>query len=160
MRLPLTVAVLLLALVPAASAQSTPTKKKAPRALLDGPNVTREQREFLRGKMRLHADAMQDLVLDVAVLDYAAVKERAAAIAGEGRIDRKAGEAAGLSPSFFDLQDQMRKRSRDMVDLADKEEPEALSGAMTDILNTCMGCHNVFRRPAAADGGTPPGPKK
>jgi cytochrome c556 len=158
------------AMVVAAGCSSTATRTKgpvpggqqpwAPPRRLEAPeSLPPVARDILKRRMARHADDMTHLVLAVAALDYGSVGDLAERIAGDADFARPlTDDATELNASiparFFDLQDDLKAKSRRLAAAARAGDPIEISRAYASLSDTCIGCHAVYRDGPGYDRGT------
>lgn len=104
-------------------------------------------RAVIASKMHRHAEQMPVLLMDVVVLDYGGVARAAGEMFDEPALARPMGgeELNGLLPErFFELQDALRARMREVVTAAARHDGIELSTAFGDLTKTCVLCHTVY----------------
>lgn len=115
--------------------------------LLEPQNVSSEVKSFLKGKMKSHNKDMRDLVLAIATLKYEESKRFAQGIANAPRLDKAAGASVELPPAYFTLQDSLKKQAEAISAACDAKNPEDLAATFSDMMRTCVSCHNAFLVP-------------
>lgn len=134
----------------AAEATSPPENKRQralQRWLLAPQNVSERVRRTLQKRMKDHGRAVRDLWLAVALLDYPKVEALARSLENEPRIDAAAGETAGLTEPFFQLQDELRADARELSESARKHDAKGTVEAMGRTAESCVACHILYRAP-------------
>lgn len=116
---------------------------------LAAPPLDLTARALVHQKMASHSKQMTELVWAVVLLDYAQSASIAGAIGSEVRLARPTtGDAtelgAALSPRFFDLQDQLRARARQLEVAARLRDSAATAKAYGALAETCVSCHDAF----------------
>lgn len=160
----LTVSFCLFAIAAAAQPGSVfPSKEEKEMAkVLQDQSMSSEVRAFLKGKMRTHNKDMRDLVMAVATLRFEEAKKWAQGIANAPRLDPNMSGKLELPPSFFGLQDALRKQATGVVAACDAKSADDLLTSFNTMMGTCIGCHKAFMLPvrekvdaAKADAGAP-----
>lgn len=124
-------------------------------ALADGhqhlatPPLSAAARALVHRTMESHSKDMTELVWAVVLLDYGRTSSLARGISAAPRIARTTGRDAtelnaALSPRFFDLQDQLRERSRTLAESAAHRDAKSVSRAFGSLTETCVSCHDAF----------------
>jgi hypothetical protein len=115
-----------------------------------------EGREMLAARMHRHAQDMMFLVASVVLLNHDVAAELSDGIADEPRLGRPAaGEQdtlnALLPARFFELEDELRERSRAVAVAAKSKDDARLAKAYGQLVETCVSCHAVYLqdRPAS-----------
>ena len=147
----------------AANRGSTPEGKPEPRATTRDP-ATNERprlqdpqwlpesaRQMLATRMERHGDDITWMTASVVLLSYEGTAEMAERIAAEPRLSRpEPGETdtvnALLPPRFFELQDQLRDRAREVVKVARAHDERGMVKAFGAMTETCVACHSTYLR--------------
>lgn len=125
-----------------------PSKEEQKMArILEPQTVSAEAKSFIKGKMKAHNKDMRDLVLTVATLKFDEAKKYAQGIANAPRLDASSGPSLDLPPAFFTLQDALRKQAGELITACDAKNADALVSSFTQMISTCMSCHNAFLVP-------------
>jgi hypothetical protein len=125
-----------------------PTKEEKDMAkLLQEQAMSSEVRAFLKGKMKSHNKDMRDLVMAVATLRFDDAKKWSQGIANTPRLDANSSGKLELPPSFFALQDVLRKQAGAVVTAAEAKNADELVTSFTTMVGTCAGCHKAFMTP-------------
>lgn len=108
-----------------------------------------EGREMLALRMQRHAQDMMFLVVSVVLLNHDVAAELSQALADEPRLARPAaGERdtlnALLPRRFFELDDELRERSRAVALAAKQKDDARLAKAYGQLIETCVSCHSVY----------------
>lgn len=104
-------------------------------------------RAVIASKMRRHAEQLPALLMAVVVLDYDGVARAAGEMFDEPALARPitGDELNGLLPErFFQLQDELRARVREVVMAAAQRDRARLSATFGDLTRTCVACHAVY----------------
>jgi hypothetical protein len=108
-------------------------------------------RELLVERMRDHRAIMSGLTWAVVLLDRPAVEELAGDLASAPRLartDPSAGDLNALLPArFFELQEQLSARARELSAAAKGKDDAALASAYGKLSETCVACHSVYLDP-------------
>ena len=154
--------VLCLALPAAAQPGSVfPSKEEKEMArLLEPQKVSAEVKNFLKGKMKSHNKDMRDLVLAISTLKYDEAKKFSQGIASAPRLDKSAGPSIDLPPSYFTLQDSLRKQAEAITAACDAKNPDDLATTFSQMMRTCVSCHNAFLVPMREKASPPKDAKK
>lgn len=107
--------------------------------------MSRENRSFLKGKMKHHNKDAKDLAIAVATVNLAEVQRLAQSLANAPRLDRAAGAASQLPDRFFELQDELKTTSQKLADAARATDANAVLGQYKLLVTTCMNCHLSFK---------------
>jgi hypothetical protein len=115
----------------------------------------------LKTKMGRHDFQMKALVTRVILLDDDGVARAAGEIFDEPSLARPVAgdELNGLLPErFFALQDELRKRARQLVIASERHDRAAVAEEFAALSKTCITCHEVYLRgtdvAASRAGGT------
>jgi hypothetical protein len=108
-------------------------------------------RSVLKGRMVSHARDMGDLVSAIMILDYARVDDGADRIASDASLSRPlTGDATELNSAlparFFDEQDQLRARARELGEASRARNPFRVADAYGRLSEACVRCHAVYRQ--------------
>jgi len=108
-------------------------------------------RELLKTRMASHARDMGQLVSAIMVLDYPLIGEGAAQIASDASLSRPiTGDATELNSAlparFFDQQDELRARARDLGEASHAQNPYRVADAYGRLSQACVRCHAVYRQ--------------
>lgn len=100
-------------------------------------------------RMEKHGETAMRLSLSVVLLEYGDVWDAAQGIVEQPGIARPRMGAedainAELPSLFFDLQDQLRVRAKDLQKAAKRKESTELSSAYGRLTETCVSCHAVY----------------
>lgn len=117
--------------------------KKAARQL-EASTISEDGRALLKQKMKSHAKEAEKLSVAVATVRLAEVQRLAQDIALEPRLDPAAGAAVKLPPRFFELQDELRKRSEALSEAARANELSGTLEKYGQLVETCTACHAAF----------------
>lgn len=123
----------------------------APPSRLDPPeDLPEPARAVLRSRMASHAQDMGALMSAIMVLDYETIHDRALAIASDVNFARPltgdATELNSLLPArFFDLQDEMKARARELAAAAAEQSAMRVAEAYGAASETCVSCHATYR---------------
>jgi hypothetical protein len=104
-------------------------------------------RAVISSKMRRHAEQLPALLMAVVVLDYDGVARAAGEMFDEPVLARPltGDELNGLLPErFFQLQDELRVRVRQVVVAAAQRDGNRLSASFGELTRTCVACHAVY----------------
>lgn len=106
-------------------------------------------REMLAARMHRHAEDMMFLVASVILLNHDVAAQLSDGLASEPRLARPAaGERdtlnALLPDRFFELDDELRERSRSVAVAAKLKDDTRLAQAYGQLVETCMSCHAVY----------------
>lgn len=170
---PLTTCTLLLALlVPAtlSCAASTPAPKPPTTAAAGEKQTERgarlelrepewlppEGREMIAARMQRHAEDMMFLMASVVLLNHEVAAQLSDGIANEPRLARPAADErdtlnALLPGRFFELEDELRERSRAVAVAAKLKDNARLTKASGQLVETCVSCHAVYLQDHPAD---------
>jgi hypothetical protein len=117
---------------------------------------------ILKTKMGRHDLQMKTLMDRVILLDDDGVARAAGEIFDEPSLARplQGDELNGMLPErFFVLQDDLRKRARQLVIASDRHDRVAVADEFAALSKTCITCHEVYLRgndvAASRSGGTP-----
>jgi hypothetical protein len=109
----------------------------------------------VRVKMDRHGAQMKELVARVVLLDDDGVARAAGAMFDEPALARPlAGDElnGALPERFFILQDELRKRARQLVVASGQHDRAAVAAEFAALSKTCLDCHQVYlhgdRRPS------------
>ena len=117
--------------------------KKAARQL-EPSSISEDARALLKQKMKSHAKEAEKLSVAVATVRLSEVQRLARDISLEPRLDPAAGAAVKLPPRFFELQDELKKRSEALVEAAKADEMSGTLEKYGQLVETCMACHAAF----------------
>ncbi|MEW5742242.1 MAG: hypothetical protein AB1938_25220 [Myxococcota bacterium] len=153
------------ALASTALAQGSIFPSKQQRELakhLSPDEVSQENRKFLKGKMKAHGKDLRELSMAVATLKYAQAAKYAQGIANQPRLDPATPGADKLPPSYFALQDNLKKLATELVTIANEKDDQELITAYAHLIQTCASCHHAFveQKAAAKPPEKAPEPKK
>jgi cytochrome c556 len=128
-----------------AVAPPTPTPHLEPPEALPGA-----ARAILKRRMAGHVRDMSDLVSAIMVLDYAAIHDRAQAVAGDANLARPLGgdatELNSLLPDkFFEYQDALRNNARLLATAAERMDALEVGSAYGRVAESCVQCHASYR---------------
>jgi cytochrome c' len=101
--------------------------------------------------MGRHDSQMKALMSRVVLLDDAGVARAAGAIFDEPSLARPVAddELNGFLPErFFVLQDELRKRARELVIASSRHDRAAVADEFAALSKTCVTCHDVYLRGA------------
>lgn len=115
--------------------------------LLEPQKVSAEAKNFLKSKMKLHNKDMRDLVLAISTLKYEEAKKAAQGIANAPRLDKSAGASVELPAAYFALQDALRKQAETIAVACEAKNPDDLATTFSQMMRTCVSCHNAFMVP-------------
>ena len=127
-------------------------KKKLPPPGYLSPQL----RKVLDKRMEHHGTAAMGLTVSVVLLAHDDVAELALKIADAPGLSRmREGQEdtlnALLPQRFFMFQDQLKRRARDLADVAAKRDNEKIHAAFSRLTQTCMGCHAVYLNGPGSD---------
>jgi cytochrome c556 len=108
-------------------------------------------RALLETRMASHARDMGQLVSAIMVLDYPLIGEGAAQIASDASLSRPlTGDATELNSAlparFFDQQDELRVRARELGEASHAQNPFRVADAYGRLSQACVRCHAVYRQ--------------
>jgi Cytochrome C' len=114
-------------------------------------------RAILDERMERHAEAAMRLSMSVVLLEYGDTWEVAQSIVDEPGIARpRTGDIdtinALLPPRFFEFQDQLKARAKELAEAAMQRNDTKLGAAYGKLTATCVACHSVYLNGA----GNPP----
>jgi hypothetical protein len=112
----------------------------------------------LKTKMGRHDAQMKALVARVILLDDDGVARAAGRLFDEPSLARPVAgdELNGLLPErFFTLQDELRRRARQLVIASERHDRAAVADEFAALSKTCITCHEVYLR---GPGATPSRP--
>jgi hypothetical protein len=124
-----------------------PSRKIAPEPhLAVAARLPDAARAALATEMRAHAQAAQQLVTDVTVLDWGATASAAEALLAAPRVTPSTGggAAAKLPERFFALQDELRRHAQAVARTARAHDAEGLAEAFAGAATTCVRCHDAY----------------
>jgi hypothetical protein len=100
----------------------------------------------LRRKMANHGKDSAELVQLVTLLQFERIERQARRIANEPRVARTdlPVEQGGLPDRFFELQDELRLRARELTDAASRRQAPELATAFGRLTETCVSCHHAY----------------
>jgi hypothetical protein len=104
-------------------------------------------RAVIATKMGRHAQQLNTLLMSVVVLDDDGVARIAGEIFDEPQLARPVAgdELNGLLPEgFFQLQDALRARAREVVAIAARHDRAGLPEAFAQLTKTCVACHVLY----------------
>lgn len=104
-------------------------------------------RAVIASKMRRHAEQLPVLLMAVVVLDYSGVAKAAGEMFDEPALARPVtgDELNGLLPErFFQLQDDLRARVREVVAAAAQRDQSRLSSTFGGLTQSCLACHALY----------------
>jgi cytochrome c556 len=138
---------------PAAPQESQLARAVAPPATahLEPPEaLPGAARAVLKRRMAGHVRDMSDLESAIMVLDYAAIHDRAQAVAGDANLARPLGgdatELNSLLPDkFFDYQDALRNNARLLATAAERMNALEVADAYGRVAESCVQCHASYR---------------
>lgn len=115
-------------------------------------------RAILKERMKSHAAEMRELMAAIMILDYPAIRDRAAGIANDGSLARPlSGDASELNTAlpekFFTFQDELRTRAKALAEAGGRQDAFEVADAYGRLSETCVRCHAVYRQ-----GGDPKAP--
>jgi hypothetical protein len=104
---------------------------------------------MLTSRMHRHAQDMMFLVASVVLLNHDVAADLSGGIADEPRLARPAaGERDSLNAllprRFFELDDELRERSRAVATAAKLKDDALLAKAYGQLVETCVSCHAVY----------------
>jgi hypothetical protein len=134
---------------PAAAAGEKPTEPGARLELREPGWLPPEGREMIAARMQRHAEDMMFLMASVVLLNHEVAAQLSDGIANEPRLARPAaGERdtlnALLPGGFFELEDELRERSRAVAVAAKLKDNARLTKAYGQLVETCVSCHAVY----------------
>jgi hypothetical protein len=103
--------------------------------------------DVIRTKMGRHDAQMKALFERVILLDDDGVARAAGEIFDEPSLARPitGDELNGVLPErFFVLQDQLRRRARQLVVASGRHDRTAVANEFAELSKTCLGCHEVY----------------
>lgn len=107
-----------------------------------------QARAVIASKMRRHAEQLPALLMEVVVLDYDGAARTAGEVFDEPALARPIpGQDLlnGLLPErFFELQDALRARVREVVIAAAGRNATQLSSSFSELTKTCVVCHTLY----------------
>jgi hypothetical protein len=124
-----------------------PSRKIAPEPhLAVAARLPDAARAALATEMRAHAQAAQQLVSHVTVLDWTATATAAEALLAAPRVTPSAGggAAARLPERFYALQDELRRHAQAVGIAARAHDAEGLADAFAAAAKTCVRCHDAY----------------
>lgn len=139
-----------LSLSQAALAQTNvfPTKEELELARkLDPAAVSVDAKKFLKAKMKDHAKDMKDLSVAVATVNYANAAKAAQLVANQPRLDPAAAKAVSLPPTFFSMQDLLRRSAQGLADSAKEGNFDRTVEQYQYVVAVCAVCHVLFLPP-------------
>jgi hypothetical protein len=104
-------------------------------------------RQVLRHRMDRHSDQMRELVMRVVLMDDDAAARIAGEIYDEPMLARPIGgdELNGMLPDrFFTLQDELKARSRRLVEALARKDRPAISEEFGALAKSCVACHEAY----------------
>jgi hypothetical protein len=115
-----------------------------------------EAREMLTTRMRRHGHDMLLLSASVLMLDRDVALELAERVAEEPRLGRPAAGEQGtlnalLPTRFFELDDELRRRSLAVAEATALQDEIGLAKAYGQLVETCVSCHVVYLRDDSDD---------
>ena len=127
----------------------TPSPRLAPEKLPKPGFLPEGARGVLEKRMERHGTAMNELLAAVVLTDLDAARQRAEAIAADAGLARPlTGDAAELNSqlpeAFFQLQDDLRARARDLAGAAAKRDGKATAEAFGALSRACVSCHLAY----------------
>jgi hypothetical protein len=132
--------------------------------LQEPAHIPAAARQVLRHRMDRHGDEMRELVLRVVLMDDDAAARIAGEIYDEPMLARPIGgdELNGLLPDrFFVLQDELKARSRHLVEALARKDRPAIGEQFGALAKSCVACHEAYlhelpaHAAAAGSGGGP-----
>lgn len=123
---------------------------EAPKKGLQPPGyISAKLRRVLQKRMEHHGRAAMGLTIAVVLLAHDDVSELALQIADEPGLARpRDGEAdtlnSALPAPFFEFQDQLRLRARELSTAAASRNNGKMNVAFGKLTATCMGCHSAY----------------
>jgi cytochrome c' len=135
---------------PDTAAKTTASAPPGPPPKLRAPDYLPVQaREILFGRMQRHGEEMMYLTAMVLTLNHEGAAHLADHIAEEPRIGRPRPEEHGtiselLPERFFDLQDELNDRAKDMASAARTGANDKMVQAYGRLTQTCVSCHEAY----------------
>jgi hypothetical protein len=136
---------------PAAQPAATPSQTAAApkRQLPERTELPLVIREALSRSMERHGEELSYLLVSVVLLDYASAEKLAQLIADEPKLGRPHPDETGtlnamLPVAFFEHQDQLTARARDLALAAREKNDAKLVKAFGALAETCVGCHSTY----------------
>jgi hypothetical protein len=113
------------------------------------PQLPREARELLAGRMERHADQMAMLMFSVVLLNYPAAEALAEEVSREPRLlapgEGEEGTLASALPArLFTLEEAFARQARTVRDAARAQDEDALVKGFGALTGTCVACHSAF----------------
>lgn len=132
-----------------AAAEGEPSAPGAPLELRDPAWLPPAGREMIAARMQRHAEDMMFLMASVVLLNHEVAAQLSDGIANEPRLARPAAEErdtlnALLPGRFFELEDELRERSRAVAAAAKLKDNPRLTKAYGQLVETCVSCHAVY----------------
>lgn len=137
---------------PAPIARDAGRTPPSPRRLPPRRSLPPLARSILSQHMENHAFQMNELVWSVVFLEHEETRELAEEIANGPTIARPLPD--GQTPSddlssmlpaqFFDLQDQLHARAKELADAARDEDDAAIAKAWGRLSESCVACHATY----------------
>ncbi|HEY0883060.1 MAG TPA: cytochrome c [Archangium sp.] len=133
-------------------ARAVPSPQTAPpqeMELAEPRWLPEEARALLSDRMERHGEDMTFLLPSVVLLNYRWAEGLTERIAAEPRLAR-AGEGdadslnARLPKRFFELQDEVRARAREVSAAAQARDDARLARTFGELTQTCVACHALY----------------
>lgn len=144
------------------AASTSKRESQVQRSLPTPQYLPETARILVRRKMQAHGDDMTVLLWAMLFLDFQSAGEIAEAMAAEPRFARPTGADptelnAQLPASFFEMQDELGKRAKALVDLSGAvvAEPDAFAKAYGELAQTCIRCHTAYLHEPPPTGANP-----
>lgn len=108
-------------------------------------------RGLLAERMHRHGDDLMGLTKQVVLLAYEDAAATADRIGDEPGLTRPRPDEldtlnARLPSAFFDLQDLLRRRARDLAGAARRHDDRAMASAYAELAQSCVTCHSIYLR--------------